>query len=198
MSWKYAKACIIFLSVDNSFKSYLDFCGRGFVTCGILFTLLDEDHKFHLQFFYADSSIGRFHAVPNFKSSYTNRVIEEYNIDWCNIQGVVISSDASLVEKIYNLCRACHSTVKGYNQVDRVCSAVVPFYNPVDTKNIFDIDSFHSAQAVVLILRECLEACHPVMCRIFGVNSRIVTPDSLYTSLRGIPSPHDMCRFEIA
>ena len=104
-----------------------------------------------------------------------------------------VSCDEELVEKIYNVCRACHSTKKGYNTIDRVCSAVVPFYHPADKRNVFDVECLHSAQAIILILRECIGHDHPVMCRIYGLNSRSHTPEMLRDVLVGLGSPHDLC-----
>lgn len=197
MNWIYSKAFVIFLSTDDSYKSYFDYCGREFVTCGILFRLLDSDTNVHFQYFYADSLTGRFSAIPNFTSSETNKIVEDYNINWSNIQGLCITSDSNTIEIIYRLCRACHSTLKGYNQFDRVCTVVVPFYNPKDSKSIFDVDSLHSAQAVVLILKECLPKSHLLMSRLHAVNSRSVTPDALHNILTGIESPHQMCIYKL-
>ena len=197
MPCRILEAHVIFFAGDNSVRSLLDGFGRTILTCGMLFQVIDHNKQKILDCFFADSMSGCFQNIYGFSSRSTSSNIEGYFVDWGNIRGISVSSEPSLVEKLYNLCRACHSTVKGYNQVDRVCSALLPFFNPEDKKDVFAVQHFHSAQAVVLILRECLASSHPFVCRLNSVNSRSVTPEALHNILLGLGSPHEMCVLKI-
>lgn len=92
-----------------------------------------------------------------------------------------ISVSAEEGDKILALCRACVRAKKRYNYHDVMLSNV-PFRNPTD-KTIFETNTLHDAQAVVLILRDCLDETNPLFAIIRPLNSRLITPSALFTTL---------------
>jgi len=154
-----------------------------------------ESRNDNMEIFYADK-INMCMCWYRFDMNSQCMVIDNYDVDVKGIQGILVSDDADTSQKIYNLCRACYSVRKDYNVIDRVLSAVVPFYAPVDNVDIYESSSLHSAQAVVLILRPCLRSDHAVAQRLVTMNSRTTTPDKLRDNLLGLEAPHGMFVFK--
>jgi hypothetical protein len=170
--------------------------GRDVVTCGFLFQhCYGNMGRFKFEFFIVESTTRGMKWYDNWNIPDNGCFIDGYSIDKDCMMGVLASDAPDEVDRIYRMCRGCVSVNKDYNNVDRMLTALVPFYQPPDDKNIFDVESLHSAQAVVLILRECLDKCNVVRERIYGLNSRIIYPEALRDALFGLPRPHECVHF---
>lgn len=91
------------------------------------------------------------------------------------------------LRKISEICEACITSKKPYNTKDMVLS-VVPMRNPRE-KTIFEAESLFCSQAMILILRSCLNAEHPLQTILWNTHSRTTTPSQLYTVLKSVCLP---------
>lgn len=101
-----------------------------------------------------------------------------------------VSDDAETVRKCWDTCVACVSARKDYNFYDYRLTCLVPFYSPKPDLDLFSATSLHSAQALVLILRCCLDPGSHLGRLLQGVNSRSLTPHSLARIFDGAVPPH--------
>lgn len=81
-------------------------------------------------------------------------------------------------------CQACVRARKRYNYRDVVLYNV-PFREPVE-KSLFETETLFDAQAVILILRECLSTQHPVLPVLHALHSRTTMANQLYELLSAI------------
>lgn len=191
---------IVFFSPDKAKLSLADamFCmGRSVVTCGLLFAVIDHESNKHEMEIFCAEKINMCLCWYRFNMNESSMVLDNYHVNMNEIQGILVSDNADLSQKIYNLCIACYSVHKDYNVMDRALCSVVPFYAPVDDVDIYEASSLHSAQAVVLILRSCLDSNHDIRQRILTMNSRTTTPEKLRDDLLGLGPPHHMFVFKI-
>ena len=91
------------------------------------------------------------------------------------------------LRKISETCEACVQSKKPYNTKDMVLS-VMPFRNPRE-KTIFEAESLFCSQAMILILRSCLNPEHPLQTILWSTHSRTTTPSQLYTMLKSACVP---------
>ena len=84
--------------------------------------------------------------------------------------------------KVGKTCEACVNSKVPYNSVDMVLSQL-PLRNPTE-RDIYDSKALFCSQAVVLVLRSCLDASHPLQSPLSTVNSRVISPSSLYNLLK--------------
>ena len=183
---------VFFCPLKTSILSSFEALGRDVLSCGLLFHLLEETDRRKFELFMADTSARSFKWYDHFYIPPTHVVLDGYKVSRDSVQGLLISDDAETVDRIYRVCRGCHEVSKDYNNMDRLLTAFVPFYQPPDDTTIFTAKSLHSAQAIILILKECLAKDSAVKGRIEGLNSRIATPQSLRDVLHGLPSPHQL------
>ena len=83
--------------------------------------------------------------------------------------------------RLLSTCRACVQAKKRYNYRD-VLLYNVPFRSPED-RSIFEAPTLHDAQAVILMLRECLDKANPLLDAVLSLNSRTTMPSTLFTSV---------------
>lgn len=88
-------------------------------------------------------------------------------------------------DMIMRTCDACCQSHIKYNLRDSILSVVAPFMCGTDT-DLFHSPTLHAPQAVVLILRECLDPDNPVLKAMQGFNSRTFTSRQLGQRLCGI------------
>jgi hypothetical protein len=82
-------------------------------------------------------------------------------------------------QKIHGVCEACSQAKLKYHLSDLMLS-FVPFRNPPDL-SIDKVKSVRNVQAVVLILRECLDASENTLgTELTAINSRTINPTGLY------------------
>jgi hypothetical protein len=92
-----------------------------------------------------------------------------------------IDVDAAEYDKLWRTCEALVLCKIPYNTTDVILS-IVPLRSPVD-RPLDKCKSLFCSQAMVLILRSCLEKDHAVAGALNGVNSRVVSPTALFDLL---------------
>ena len=90
-------------------------------------------------------------------------------------------------DKLYATCDACSKAVKPFNLAD-ILQMHVPFREPVEIP-LFDTATLNNTQAVILILRECLEPGNVLRCGIDGLHSRLTFTETLFDRLRPYTLP---------
>ena len=155
---------------------------KHIVTCGFLFVKREGDEH---ELFFAHARRDSFQHNPLFRPRAL-QTIEGYEIDNSELQVIFITNVEEDMVKVYSLCYACSLSRKKFNYTDRYMSHFL-LYMPKDDKDIYEAEKVHSAQAIVLIMRACFGCEHPVVERVNGVNSRLVSPTSLRDSLLGMP-----------
>ena len=95
-----------------------------------------------------------------------------------------VNASAQEIEDIRLACETHVELKTPYNYKDMVLS-VLPGRNPND-KSIYNVKTLFCSQAMVLILRQCLEENHPVRKVLDPVNSRVITPTQLFDILKPV------------
>ena len=93
-----------------------------------------------------------------------------------------IPVSADELQRICKTCEACVETKVPYNARDMVLSQI-PLRNPKE-HDLFHTPTLFCSQAVILILRSCLDCEHTLHECLGSVNSRTITPSQLYELLR--------------
>lgn len=104
---------------------------------------------------------------------------------WYSDESHDFLSLAVSAEELHRISTACDACVKSkipYNTSDMVFSQV-PLRNPTE-RDLYHSKSLFCSQAMVLVLRSCLEPGHRLQAPLALVNSRTVTPSHLYEILR--------------
>lgn len=91
------------------------------------------------------------------------------------------------LRKVSELCEACAQSKKPYNTKDMVL-CTLPLRSPRE-KDIFEAESLFCSQAMILILRSCLDKEHPLQTILSNTHSRTTTPSQLYTLLHSACLP---------
>lgn len=91
------------------------------------------------------------------------------------------------LRRVDETCETCVKTKVPYNTRDMVLS-VIPMRNPTEN-DIYHTGSLFCSQSIVLVLRCCLDASHPLQPIMSSVNSRTITPSQLYTLIRPYSTP---------
>ena len=91
------------------------------------------------------------------------------------------------LKRISDTCEACVASKKPYNTKDMML-CLLPIRIPRE-KNIFEAESLFCSQAIILILRSCLNQEHPLQTIIHSIHSRKTTPSQLYTELKSTCVP---------
>ena len=122
-------------------------------------------------------------------SAYTDYVFfgsDEKSFRFADETHDILQVKASANE-IQDILLACETHVElktPYNFKDMVLS-IIPGRNPKD-RDIYKVKTLFCSQAMVLILRQCLDADHPVRKVIEPVNSRVITPTQLFGILKPV------------
>jgi len=110
----------------------------------------------------------------------------------------LVTKNSEIMQVLYNICIGCAMVKKSFNMYDRFNVFAIPFYQPKDDENLYGVESMHTAQAVVLILKAGLPASgSPLKDRINELNSKITTPQILRDKLMGLPYPHHMKKYNL-
>ena len=88
------------------------------------------------------------------------------------------------LRKISETCEACAESKIMYNTRDMVL-CIVPLRRPRE-KTLFEAGPLFCSQAMILILRTCLNPEHPLQSILKDVHSRTTTPSQLYTVLKSM------------
>ena len=89
--------------------------------------------------------------------------------------------------RVSQACEACIISKKAYNTKDMILS-ILPLRNPKE-KSLYETASLFCSQAMILILRSCLDPENPLQTILWSVNSRTTTPSQLYTLLESACPP---------
>ena len=89
--------------------------------------------------------------------------------------------------RLYATCDACEKAGKPFNLYD-VLLMHVPFREPED-RSVIEAPTLNNTQAVILILRECLDQDNQLRNALVGLNSRQTFLDDLYDRLRPYTLP---------
>ncbi len=97
--------------------------------------------------------------------------------------------DVTLEElrKISETCEACAESKIQYNTRDMVLS-ILPLRKPTE-KDLFQAGPLFCSQAIILILRTCLDPENPLQSILSTINSRTTTPSQLHAALK--PACHE-------
>ena len=98
-----------------------------------------------------------------------------------------VYASADEVERIKKTCDSRVQVKTPYNLKDMVLS-IIPLRNPME-KDIFQVKTLYCSQAVVLILRSCLDPTHPVLNTLKPFNSRTINPEQLFAALKPVCQP---------
>ncbi len=91
------------------------------------------------------------------------------------------------VEKLYKTCEACAQSKIPFNFMD-LYLIHLPF-REIEDIPLFKTKSLNNAQAIILILRECLESEHPLRVAVAGLHSRKTFMGTLYDSIHPFTLP---------
>jgi len=102
-----------------------------------------------------------------------------------NYSFLALPTSLSEDDMVMRTCDACSQSYIPYNRWDTALSSVLParWTSEVD---LFHAPTLHAAQAVVLVLRECLDPGNPVLRALQGVNSRSANARQLTARLSNV------------
>ena len=134
--------------------------------------------------FVEDSKVDAFFSLP--VEEYSKRVFTESTIKkWkeCGftVDFLLLSVDKEETRKMHALCEALDLAHKPFNMNDMMLMWV-PFRVPIEI-SVFEAETLTNTQAIILILRECLNADNPMRIGLMGINSRTTYLDNLYDRL---------------
>jgi hypothetical protein len=99
-----------------------------------------------------------------------------------------LSVTAEELYRIHTACEACVESKIPYNTSDMLFSPI-PLRNPTE-RDIYHCKTLFCSQAMVLVLRSCLDPGHELQGPLSTVNSRTITPSHLYELLK----PYCLCK----
>lgn len=99
---------------------------------------------------------------------------------------LILSVSTDEHRSVHQLCETLVAANTEYDLFDAVLMRTLPCYSPTDL-SLFACKKFRCTHLVVLVLRECLAATHPVRVALTAVNSRLVRPDEVYALLAPMP-----------
>jgi hypothetical protein len=91
-------------------------------------------------------------------------------------------------DMILRTCEACSQSFIRYNAWDTALSSLLPAGFAADV-DLYHAPTLHAAQAVVLVLRECLDPGNPVLRPLQAMNSRAINAAQLARRLRDVSQP---------
>lgn len=142
-----------------------------------------QNGKVELDMFTMDNNMN---CLIRVDKSFLRR--EEVNM----ITRVMVSEDPEVLRKALNICFGIYTVCKQFNYYDAFMRWFGILYNPKDIESVYDAESLHASQFVVLTLRACLDAEHPVRQALKDVNSRSAVGGTLSDAFFELPSPHNL------
>jgi hypothetical protein len=139
--------------------------------CGMLFVGERE-----IEVFLTEQG-GEYHKVVITKQRGWNPINLELDF-------LMLSVDEEEQFKLKKTCDTCVAAHRPYNLKD-VLLMHLPFFNPPES-TIFEVEKMNNPQAVILILRECLNPSNTLRLGLEGLHSRQTFASTLYERL----SPH--------
>ena len=129
----------------------------------------------------SESKIDSFysHAGEEFsRRDFSEISIKKWSSEGTETEFLMLSVDEEEARKIRALCEACAATHKPFNLHDKIMN-MMPFWNPEEI-SIFNAATINNTQAIILILRECLNPDNPLKLGLNGLHSRMAFLENLY------------------
>ena len=164
-------------AADNRIKQIIQALTGTHVHTEIVVTATSPEAPFISRTAYSAYMNEDFSSTPEPQFSYTDNTHDFLQ--------VYVSADE--IDKIKKTCESRVQVKTPYNLKDMVLS-IIPMRNPTE-KDIFHVKTLYCSQAVVLILRSCLEPTHPVLNTLKPFNSRTINPEQLYNALVPVCQP---------
>jgi hypothetical protein len=134
--------------------------------------------------FIHDAGIEAFYTSPaNVYRQFKDR---SWNDDAFTFDFLLLSVDDEETRKLRSTCEACAKAKKPYNLLD-VLLFHAPFRDPREI-SVFDAPTLNNTQAIITILRECLNRDNPLLQCLDGLHSRLTYMEVLYDRL----TPHTL------
>lgn len=144
--------------------------------CGFLFEISGRFHVFTCD---SRETSKCFLHFSNVSATGDDMVLHKV-VAKSDVWAYLVSEEEAATSKCWDTCMACASVSRSFNAYDLSLSSFVPFYHPRPDRDIFSAPSLHSSQAVILVLRCCLDAGHPVADLVRNLNARGTLPTELY------------------
>lgn len=112
------------------------------------------------------------------RREFTDSTIKKYSEEGLEVEFLQLYVDEEEARKIRATCEACAITRKPFNMRD-VFLMLLPFRDPEEI-SLFEAETLNNTQAIILILRECLNKENPLRMGLEGLNSRNTFLDNLY------------------
>ena len=147
------------------------------LSVSILFILNPELTQ--LSLFYVNTNSGFFEETHlNSLIPRDNSIIAKLGTETDILELVVSEGEC---DRLLQTCRACVTAKKRYNFRD-ILLYNVPFREPMEL-SLFKTETLHDTQAVILVLRECLDATNPLLRALNTVHSRTTMPSLLFETI---------------
>ena len=147
------------------------------VSVSLCFMLNEEGNLFSLFDININSQVFE-EIFLNAKLAKDSKILQGFMKDYDTLK---LNLSADERERLLKTCKACVVAKKRYNYRD-VLLYNVPFRDPVEL-SLFQTETLHDTQAVILILRECLNAGNPLVKVLSSIHSRTTMPSLLYETL---------------
>ena len=115
------------------------------------------------------------------KRTFSDRKIKKFKEEGLEIDFMLLSVDEEETRKIHATCEACAATYKQFNLHD-ILLRFIPFRDPPEI-SIVETKTLNNTQAIILILRECLNSDNPLRLALEGLHSRMTFVNTLYDNL---------------
>ena len=103
---------------------------------------------------------------------------------------LLLSVNEEEKRKLYATCEACVEARKPFNLID-IFLMYVPFREP-DDPSVFSAKTLNNTQAIISILRECLDPSNPLCRGLDGLHSRLTFMDVLYEHIQAYAMPYPL------
>jgi hypothetical protein len=164
-------------AADNSIKRLIQALTGTHVHTELVVTTTSPDPPYITRTAYTAYVKENFSSTPEHEFPYSD--------DTHDFLQIYASNDE--IDLIKNTCDTRVRVPTPYNYKDMILS-IVPLRNPVE-KDIFNAKTLFCSQAVVLILRSCLDPTHPVVHSLKNFNSRTINPEQLFAALKPVCQP---------
>ena len=125
------------------------------------------------------------------KRPFSDTKINHFKEEGFETEFLMLSVDEEEACKIRATCEACAVTHKSFNLQD-ILLMLIPFRYPAEI-SIVDAKTLNNTQAIILILRECLNSDNPLRLGLEGLHSRMTFMNTLYDNLAPYALPVLWC-----
>ena len=125
-----------------------------------------------------------FFTLPNHtyhKTEFSMGLVSKWKEEGLTLDCLLLDLDMEEMRKVRATCEACAQSVKPFNLYD-VVMMLVPFWVPEEIP-LYEAKTLNNTQALILILRECLNEENPLRKALEGMNSRKTCLNSVFERL---------------